>query len=242
MLSTHGVLLASALMDRLLARSKLRVAVAVSAICLLTAGPAAAAHQPQRARQRVLAELSGISQAGNVLGNPNAPVTMEWFGDLECPICREFAVGALPSIIHKFVRTGKVKVEYRSMESATREPSVFDEQQTAALAAGTQKLMWYFVELFYREQGEEDSGYVTESYLNGIASQVPGLNLSQWATDRSEPALTDDVTADTQAAGNAGFTATPAFLIGRSTGTMSRLATGLLPLSLFNKAIEQQLK
>ncbi len=40
--------------------------------------------------------ISGIPQSGNVLGNPNAPVTLQYFGDLECPICREFTLGALP--------------------------------------------------------------------------------------------------------------------------------------------------
>ena len=40
--------------------------------------------------------LQGIPQNGITLGNPNAPVTMKYFGDLECPICKEFTLGALP--------------------------------------------------------------------------------------------------------------------------------------------------
>jgi protein-disulfide isomerase len=202
--------------DWLLARSKLVVAVTVSAICLSTAGSAVAAHTRETARQHVLTELSGISQEGNVLGNPRAPVTMEWFGDLQCPICREFAVGALPSIIHKFVRTGKVKVEYRSFETATRERSVFDEQETAALGAGRQRLMWYFVQLFYREQGEEDSGYVTPAFLRGIAQQVPGLNVAQWETERSDPSLVQELQRDEAKANRERFAGDPSFLVGRT--------------------------
>ena len=49
--------------------------------------------------------------------------------------------------------------------------------------------MWNFIELFYHEQGEEDTGYVTESYLQGLAAQVPGLNLSQWSEDSQRSRL-----------------------------------------------------
>jgi hypothetical protein len=51
------------------------------------------------------------------------------------------------------VRGGELKIEYRSLETATREPEVFKAQQLAALAAGKQDRMWNFIETFYHEQG-----------------------------------------------------------------------------------------
>ena len=191
----------------------------------------------------VNSEIGGIPQNANVLGNPNAPVTLQYFGDLECPICKDFTLGALPSIIQQWVRSGKVKIEYRSMETATREPEVFKTQQVAALAAGKQQKMWDFIELFYHEQGEEDSGYVTESYLQNLAQQIPGLNLSQWTSDRGNAALTSQVEADGQAANNAGFTGTPSFLIGKTGGNLKKLEyTSLTDPTGFNEAIEKALK
>ncbi len=187
--------------------------------------------------------VDGIPQSTNTLGNPNAPVTLQYFGDLECPICKEFTLGALPTIIQKWVRTGKVKIEYRSLETATREPEVFKTQQVAALAAGKQNKMWNFVETFYHEQGEEDSGYVNESYLQGLAQQVPGLNLATWTSDRANPELVNQVSSDAQAANNAGFTGTPSFLIGKTGGTPSKLEySSLTDPASFNEAIEKLLK
>ncbi|MGH2832858.1 MAG: hypothetical protein ACRDK2_08795 [Solirubrobacteraceae bacterium] len=46
------------------------------------------------------------------------------------------------------MRTGKVKIEYRSLETATRELEAFSTQQVTALVAGKQSLMWHYVELF----------------------------------------------------------------------------------------------
>jgi protein-disulfide isomerase len=169
-------------------------------------------------QQVVSALLDGIPQRASVLGSPAAPVTLQWFGDLECPFCQEFAFGALPSIIRKWVRGGQLKIAYRSMQTATRQPKVFEVQQAAALAAGEQDRMWNFIETFYREQGGEDSGYVTESYLQGIASQVPGLSLSQWMSDRASRQLSTELDVDRKAVKAAGLGGTPAFLIGRTGG------------------------
>jgi protein-disulfide isomerase len=187
--------------------------------------------------------LDGIPQSGNVLGKPNAPVTVQYFGDLECPICKEFTLGALPTLIQKFVRTGKVKIEYRSLETATREPEVFKIQQIAAYAAGKQNVGWNFIETFYHEQGEEDSGYVTEKYIQGIASQVPGLNLAGWTSARNEPPFSNQVTADAQAANQAGFTGTPSFLIGKTGGKLQPYTpSSLTEPGPFSVTLEKLLK
>jgi protein-disulfide isomerase len=187
--------------------------------------------------------IDGIPQNGNTLGDPNAPVTLQYFGDLECPICKEFTLGALPSVIQKWVRTGKVKIEYHSLETATREPEVFKTQQVAAYAAGKQDKAWNFIETFYHEQGEEDSGYVNENYLQGIAQQVPGLNLTTWTNDRSDATLSNEVATDAQAANNAGFTGTPSFLVGKTGGTLKKLEySSLTEPTSFDEAIEKLLK
>jgi protein-disulfide isomerase len=174
----------------------------------------------------VNATVGGVPQNGTVLGDPKAPVTLVYYGDLECPICKEFTLSALPSIIQKQVRTGKLKIEYRSLETATREPEVFKTQQVAALAAGKQNKMWNFLETFYHEQGEEDTGYVTESYLQSLAQQVPGLNLAKWTTDRSEPALSNQIATDAQTANSLGFTGTPSFQLGKSGETPQKFEPG----------------
>lgn len=190
----------------------------------------------------VKSTIGGIPQSGNVLGNPNAPVTLQYFGDLECPICREFTLGALPKVIQKYVRTGKVKIEYNSLQTATPEQETFRDQQVAAYAAGKQNLAWYFIELFYHEQGQEKTGYVTESYLQSLAQQVPGLNLPNWSAARSDPTYTEQVTHDAQVANTEGFTGTPSFLIGKSGQHMEKLENpNLEEPSSFEAAINKLL-
>src|SRR5579884_1672572 len=92
--------------------------------------------------------LSGIPQSGNTLGNPHAKVTVTEFGDLECSVCDAFAIGSNDTtsagtpgtgledqLIRNDVRSGKVKLVYRSLETASGgnpDQSAFLNQQVAA--------------------------------------------------------------------------------------------------------------
>ncbi|HTW12302.1 MAG TPA: thioredoxin domain-containing protein, partial [Solirubrobacteraceae bacterium] len=166
------------------------------------------------AAKRVQSLLAGIPQStGNVLGKASAPVTVTEFGDLECSVCDEFdlpagvtspagvpGTGILPTIIQQDVATGKVKLVYKSLETASADPAnakMWTTQQAAANAAGLQGKGWNYVELFYNEQGAEDTPYVTMSYLEGLAKQIPGLNYSKWLHDlNSDQAIRNQVASD----------------------------------------------
>src|SRR5919204_3955202 len=161
----------------------------------------------------VSAELSGIAQSGTTLGSASAPVTLTEFADLQCPICQEFNSSALKQLIANEVRQGKVKVVFRNLETATRESSTFKAEASAALAAGKQNKLWNYVELFYRNQGEENSGYVNGSFLTNLAKAVPGLDLTAWTQVRTDSSLASQISTDEQTATQLGFNATPSLLM-----------------------------
>ncbi len=190
------------------------IAVVVVAIAISSGGSGATGLATGAKSTAVASQvnelLTGIPQSGATLGSPRAPVTMTYYGDLECPICRDFTLsGGFPQLVSQDVRSGKVKVVYRAFQTATPSPSTFQTQQVAALAAGKQNHFWDFAELFYRQQGAEGTNYVTEGYLSGIAAQISGLNLSAWHTARSDPALVSQVSGDQQAGHAAGIQGTP---------------------------------
>ncbi len=165
--------------------------------------------------------LSGIPQSGATLGNRTAPVTMTYYGDLECPICRDFTLSSFPQLVSKDVRDGKVKVVYKAFQTATPSQQTFLTQHVAALAAGAQSRFWDYVELFYRQQGQEGTGYVTEKFLTGLAHQVPGLSVSQWSSARNNPALASQVQSEVQAGTSQGVTGTPTLIFQGPRGTAS---------------------
>jgi len=47
------------------------------------------------------------------IGNPNAPIKMEVFGDFQCPACRGFFEGTVKQVIDDYVIPGKVYLIHR---------------------------------------------------------------------------------------------------------------------------------
>jgi protein-disulfide isomerase len=156
--------------------------------------------------------LAGIPQSGNTLGSPSAPVTMTYFGDLECPVCQAFTLnGGFAPLVQNEVKQGKVKIVYQATCTATcnsHPQSTFTLQQVAALAAGQQNKFWNYVELFYHEQASETSAYVNEHYLDSLATQA-GLNIPAWQAARKNAALTQELTQQEQSDSQQGINATP---------------------------------
>ena len=229
----------------------LGVVVVIIVVILVATGGGSKTPGPVKAHSsqetKLVAEvnslLGGIPQSGNTLGRNSAPVTLVYYGDLQCPFCGEFSRTALTPLIQRFVRAGKLRIEFRNLETATHEPEVFRTQQIAAIAAGKQNLAWYYLELFYRQQSQENSGYVSEEFLRTLATQVPGLNTTSWLAARSNPEFATRITTDAQAANNAGLTGTPAFQIGRTGGALKKFEyESLTDPAAFEKAIESLAK
>ncbi len=195
------------------------VAVVAVAVALSIGGgstPKPASTGGRNAVASINSLLAGIPQSATTLGPPTAKVTLTEYGDLQCPVCRDFSQTAEQTLISKDVRQGRVRLIYKSLATATLNgpnPGVFPTQQAAAYAAGLQNLGWYYILDFYKLQGQEDTGYVTPAYLTGIAGLVPGLNLNKWSSDRNSGTLLQQVNTEWQSAKSLGFDSTPTLVV-----------------------------
>jgi protein-disulfide isomerase len=155
-------------------------------------------------------ELAGIPQSEMTLGDPKAKVTLFEYGDLQCPVCKAFSEEALPDVIDTRVRSGDARVEFLNY-TIINEESV--PAGAAAVAAGKQGRGWNFVELFYRNQGEEASGYVTDDFLTEVARGAGVPDIGKWNKDRKSKAVLSEVSKSTNEAQELGFSGTPSFAV-----------------------------
>lgn len=165
--------------------------------------------------------LKGIPQEEMLLGDPSAPVELVEFGDLQCPVCAGYAEEILPPIIENQVRQGKVKIDFRNF-------TIIGPQSTdagaAALAAGTQGRGWNFVELFYRNQGGENSGFADDAFLEAVAKGAGVEDIDQWNEDRAN--LVAKVEGTSTEAQQLGLEGTPTFAIrGPNTDSLEVIGT-----------------
>ncbi len=180
-------------------------------------------------------QFNGIPQSGLTVGEPGAKVTVIEFGDLQCPICKEYSETVIPKLLAGPVRQGKAKLEYRNY--IVIGPQSIDAG-AAALAAGQQGRGWNFVELFYRNQGPENSGYVTDSFLESVATAAGVNDIGKWNQARDSAALRKEVKATTRQAIGFGGGGTPMFVVKGPNGTKVLGAPGL-STAPFESAISQ---
>jgi protein-disulfide isomerase len=180
--------------------------------------------------------LAGIPQAGLTLGDPKAPVELIEYGDLQCPICKEYSEEILPGIIEGAVKQGEAKITFRNF-AIIGEESI--SAGTAALAAGAQGRGWNYLELFYRNQGKERSGYVTDEFMTSIAKGAGVEDIPAWNKERNGSEFREELEATSSEAENElGFTGTPSFAIrGPSTKGLELLNTPS-STAAFEEAIE----
>jgi protein-disulfide isomerase len=153
-------------------------------------------------------ELRGIPQEGMALGDPAAPVELIEFGDLQCPVCAGYAEEILPPIIAGQVRRGEVKIDFRNFVIIG--PQSLDAG-AAALAAGAQGRGWNYAELFYRNQGGENSGFADDAFLEAVAKDAGVENIARWQADRAKfVTKVEETSAEAQQLGVQG---TPTFAV-----------------------------
>lgn len=154
--------------------------------------------------------LQGIPQEELVLGDPDAPVELIEYGDLQCPVCRNFAESILPPIIEGKVKRGELKIAFRHFIVISQE-SV--PAAAAAIAAGKQGKGWSFIDLFYENQGIERTGYVTEDFIEAVAEKAGVPDLAKFNKERKAEPRANEIEQDTQQARRYGMTGTPSFAV-----------------------------
>jgi protein-disulfide isomerase len=160
--------------------------------------------------------IGGIPQQGITLGKADAPVTIVEFADPQCPFCKEYTLNEMPALVQKYVRTGKAKMELRLLTF------IGPDSLTAAgvlTAAGQQDKLWNATDLFYRNQGEENSGYVTDDFLTEVLTGA-GADAAKAIAAAGGPAAGAEIGAAKTAASRYGVSGTPTILVGPTGGEL----------------------
>jgi protein-disulfide isomerase len=155
-------------------------------------------------------DFTGIPQNGAILGDPGARVTLIEYADLQCPGCRQYALSTFPGIVERYIRPGKVKSEFRGF------PFLGDDSHKAqrfVSAAGLQDRLWNLQEALYRNQGAENSGWVTDDLIRELAGEIPGLDVDRLFADAESDEVAQLVEDGVARASADNVPGTPTFFI-----------------------------
>jgi protein-disulfide isomerase len=177
--------------------------------------------------QDVASLFKGIPQKGLYLGSPSAKAQMVMFIDLQCPFCQNYETTVMPTIVKKYVRTGKVRIQV--------EPWAFIgpdsvRGQKAMFAAAKQNKAWNFAEVLYLNQATENTGWLSDSMVAQAAASVDGLDVKQLWTERKTGSISKSADEVAALAKARNVTGTPTVFVGK-TGKTPKLvgASGSVP-------------
>ena len=164
--------------------------------------------------------FKGIPQNGLTLGNPKAPVTMEMFIDVRCPICQAFEVNDLPTVVKNDIANGKVQLHLKPW--AFLGPQSFTGRR-ALIAAANQNKGFEYAKVLYDNQGTEATQWLTGREMALIAASVDGLNLAQWRDDVNASASESTGKAVDKLAKQKNVQATPTIFVGCTGGKLQNV-------------------
>jgi protein-disulfide isomerase len=166
--------------------------------------------------------FKGIPQNGLVLGSPKAPVEMEMFIDVQCPVCQSYEVNDLPTVVTNYIRKGKVQLHLKPW--AFLGPQSFTGR-LGVIAAANQNKGFEYAKVLYDNQGQEESGWLNGREMAAIAASVDGLDLAKWRDDVNSSASQSTASAVDTLAKQKNVQGTPTIFVGCTGGKLRDVTT-----------------
>jgi NhaA family Na+:H+ antiporter len=184
----------------------------IAAVAVLTVGAGTLLY---RAKERAIAGAGVIgpstSEVGgeplHVRGQPRAPVTLEEFGDFQCPPC-----GTAAGVIGKLEQDygPRLRVVWRNFPLAMHAHAL--EAALAAEAAGLQGRFWEMHDLLYQNQDVWSKASDVRAFFNTYARSL-GLDVERFAKDSTSDEVKARVVSDGEQGVSRGVKNTPTFFI-----------------------------
>jgi len=192
--------------------------------------------QQQRQESAQAVDISEVKITGQpFIGNPEAPVTVAYWYDYQCPFCKRTEENVMPQLIDSYVKTGKVKLVYKDFQF------LGPDSQTAGLA---ERAVWEIApEKFYQwhkamydKQDNENSGWGNKADILTLTKSVgiDATKVEQLMTSKTDE-YQKAMDADKAEGGVFGVNGTPSYIIGK------QLIIGAQPFSTVKAAIDQVL-
>lgn len=181
---------------------------------------------------------STIRTNGTALGRPDAPVTIEEYGDFQCPFCKRFADDVQPKIVSTYVVNGKVRLVFHAMGNWVSRNAPGNEESElsaeAAYFAADHNRFWQYHDRLYAIQDKPNSGTFSLDRLV-LEAKSAGLNAARMRAALLGHDYSRRITADRESGTERGVTSTPTFFVN------GERIVGAQPFAAFQAAIEKAL-
>lgn len=180
------------------------------------------------------------------IGKADAPLTMAFWSDFQCPFCKAVEIGgvdgipvapAIPEIIKKYVDTGKLRIVFKNFVFLGQDSITAAEYDKAVWELYPDKYYDWRTAMYKAQDEEGDQGFGDAASIDALNKKL-GLDAAKVKARVSEKKAEYDaeIQAETQEGQSFGIQGTPGFIVGK------KAIDGAQQLSAFTEAIDSQLK
>src|SRR5207244_12870570 len=171
--------------------------VIVAVVALATVGSGAMLYRAKRPHVSAIPEDNALSaksgaESAHIRGNPGAPVTLEEYGDFQCPPCGMFSA-FLGQLEKEY--DSRLRVVFRNFPLTMHEHA--HEAALAAEAAGLQGRFWEMHDVLYREQESWTKAPNVRELFESYAGTI-GLDIDKLKKEVDSEQVKARVEADRQ--------------------------------------------
>ena len=187
--------------------------VIVIAVAILAVGSGAMLYRAKRptplasAKNPAASAKKPESDRLHIRGERDAPVTLEEFGDFQCPPC-----GTLSPLIDEIEHDyhSRLRIVFREFPLPMHAHAA--EAAYAAEAAGLQGRFWEMHDVLYREQATWSKTTDVKAIFSAYAGML-GLNVDRFKTDMQSAAVKNTVETDHHEGTERGVISTPTVFV-----------------------------
>ena len=185
--------------------------IIVAVVGFITVGAGTMLYRAKRSVTLTISKEEAVGKetqdSMHVRGPVQAPVTLEEFGDFQCPPCGMIS-GPLLEMEKDY--GPNLRVIFRNFPFPNHQHAL--EAAHAAEAAGLQGRYWEMHDLLYKEQATWSKAPDVNQLFVSYA-RILGLEMDRFETDIAGPTVKARVTADQERGKSLGVTATPSIFI-----------------------------
>lgn len=201
--------------------------------------PSAAPAGTGAAPTAIAADIKNLKADNDpFVGSANAPVTIAFWSDFQCPFCKKFELETFPQIMKDYVNTGKVKVVFLDFTFLGQDSVAAALYSHSIWKLYPEKYMDWRTAMYTAQDDEGDQGFGDAESIDKLNATIPGIDAVKVAADVKANTATYQaaVDADRVEAQKAGVNATPAVLIG------TQVILGAYPYPNFKTALDAVVK
>lgn len=210
--------------------------IIVAAVAVAVLGSGTMLYRAKRPHLLTIPEDKIVSGKGDtesmhVRGNPDAPVTLEEFGDFQCPPC-----GKIATFIDELAKEYQPRLRFIFRNFPLAQHKNARDAALAAEAAGLQGHFWEMHDMLYREQDVWSKADNVSELFDAYAGML-GLNHDRFRKDMDGEVTKARVDSDAKRGDSLGVKNTPTiFINNHELGPTERTPEG------FRATIDEALK